>query len=394
MDVDIDVDEGGFGGSWGGFGNKIRLSILGPDIETLQAISNKIETLVMQDSSVISVDNGRSDPTPELHFQVDRQRVSRLGTSLQQVASALKSQVQGTRVGFFRDEGREVPIQFRVSKDVVTSREKVGDLELASANNQRVPLAALGSLQSFEGLDRITRRDRETVLDVNISIDGNVMEYRGKIIDLIKANVVLPPGYRYQFTGGSRDTQESNQQMMFALLFAVALMYMIMGSLFENFKDPLIIWFTIPLALFGAYFGLFVTGTPLAATAYIGMFMLVGIIVNNGIVLVDYVHLYLKNKEVTPAEHETRESVLDNAIEACKRRLRPILLTALTTICSMIPLSFGFGSGGDIWAPLARSVIGGLFFGTLLTLYVVPAFVMGISKKRRQAINEERQPAN
>ncbi|MDX1586936.1 MAG: efflux RND transporter permease subunit, partial [Balneolaceae bacterium] len=108
-----------------------------------------------------------------------------------------------------------------------------------------------------------------------------------------------------------------------------------------------------------------------------------GIIVNNGIVLVDYMHLYTKYNEFS-------DSLFNNAVEACKRRMRPILLTALTTICSMIPLSIGIGTGAEIWAPLARSVIGGLFFGSILTLYVVPAFIMGLSKQRRQAIREHR----
>ena len=177
---------------------------------------------------------------------------------------------------------------------------------------------------------------------------------------------------------------EGANEVLIALLFALLLTYMIMASLFENFRDPFVIFFSIPLAFFGAYAGLFIFNTPLSATAYIGIFMLVGIIVNNGIVLVDYMHLYTKNNEYS-------DSLFNNVIEACKRRMRPILLTALTTICSMIPLSLGIGTGADIWSPLARTVIGGLFFGSVLTLYVIPAFVMGSSKKRREAIKKHKE---
>jgi len=372
VDVDIDVRDGGWGGrGWGGGGNRIRLSLIGAEVEVLQSISTRIEDLVMADSNVISVTNGRSDPTPELHYYVDRMRINKLGVSLRDVANALKSQVQGTRVGFFRENGREVPIEFRTREDIIKNRQQLNNLHLAQADSQRIPVAALGSFQPFEGIDRIERRDRETVLDVNIMVSGNLMQYRSKILNKIQDEIVLPEGYRYEFTGATRDTQEGNTEMIFALIFAVLLMYMIMASLFENFIDPLIIWFSIPLAMFGALLGLFFTGTPLASSAYIGIFMLVGIIVNNGIVLVDYIHLYHKFKEHS-------DSLLNNTIEACRRRLRPILLTALTTICSMIPLSFGMGSGGEIWAPLARSVIGGLLFGTFLTLYILPAFVLGL----------------
>ncbi len=380
----VEVNIRGGGGGFGGFGGGIRLTLVGPDIEVLQAISDKIEMEMLADSNVISVDNGRTDPTPEMQFHVDRQRISRVGSSLNEVANSLKTQVQGTRVGYLRQEGREVPIEVRATETALTSREQLFNLELIQADSQRVPVAALGHFESVEGVNEIERRDRETILDVNIEVAGNPNEYRQKIINLIQQEVVLPEGYRYEFTGGTSDADEGTNEILWSLLFAVALTYMIMASLFENFRDPFVIWFSIPLAFFGALVGLWMSLTPLSATAFIGMFMLVGIIVNNGIVLVDYMHLYSK-------DNAQAGSLFDNVIEACKRRMRPILLTALTTICSMIPLSLSIGTGAELWAPLARAVIGGLFFGSILTLYVVPIFVMGISKKRREAINAERK---
>lgn len=380
----VEVNIRGGGGGFGGFGDGIRLSLIGPDIEVLQAISDQISMVVLADSNVISVDNGRTDPVPELQYNVDRERINRMQSSLNQVAMSLKTQVQGTRVGFFREDGREIPIEVRVSKNQLTSREDLFDLQLIQVDGQRVPVSALGRFESVEGVDRISRRDRETVLDVNIEVDGNPNEFRQKIIETIQQEVILPDGYRYEFTGSTRDAEEGASEVFIALMFALLLTYMIMASLFENFRDPFVIFFSIPLAFFGAYAGLFIFNTPLSATAYIGIFMLVGIIVNNGIVLVDYMHLYTKNNEYS-------DSLFNNVIEACKRRMRPIILTALTTICSMIPLSLGIGTGADIWSPLARAVIGGLFFGSILTLYVVPVFVMGSSKKRREAIKEHKE---
>jgi len=379
--VEVNI-RGGGGGGFGSFGSGIRLSLVGPDVNVLQAISNKIENVLMQDPDVISVDNGRTSPTPELQYIVDRNRISQMGSSLNEVANSLKTQAQGTRVGFFRDQGREVPIEVRVSKSVITNREQLFDLELIQVDGQRVPVAALGHFESVKGLERIERRDRQTVLDVNVEVDGNANEYREQIINVIQREVILPDGYRYEFTGSTSDAEEGASEVLWALLAAIALTYMIMASLFENFRDPFVIFFTIPLAFFGAFAGLFIFNTPIGATAFIGIFMLVGIIVNNGIVLVDYMHIYTKNNQYS-------DSLYNNVIEACKRRMRPILLTALTTICSMIPLAIGLGTGSEIWAPLARTVIGGLFFGSILTLYVVPVFVMGISKQRRDAIKEQ-----
>ncbi|MDR8390798.1 efflux RND transporter permease subunit [Aliifodinibius sp. S!AR15-10] len=379
----VEVNIRGGGGGFGGFGGGITLTLVGPDIEVLQAISDKIEMKMLADPNVISVDNGRTDPTPELQYRVDRQRISRMGRSLNEVANSLKTQVQGTRTGYLRQQGREVPIEVRATKTALTSREQLFDLELVQVDSQRVSVAALGRFESVEGVNEISRRDRETVLDVSIEVAGNTNEYREKIISFIQQEVVLPAGYRYEFTGGTQDSEEGSNEVMWSLLFALALTYMIMASLFENFRDPFIIWFSIPLAFFGALMGLWLSLTPLSATAFIGIFMLVGIIVNNGIVLVDYMHLYTN-------DNAHAGSLFDNVIEACKRRMRPILLTALTTICSMIPLSLGIGTGAEIWTPLARAVMGGLFFGSILTLYVVPIFVMGISKERREAINAER----
>lgn len=381
VEVNISGGGGGGGGGFAGGGNTVTLSLIGPEVETLQAISNRIETVMMADSSVISVDNGSSDPTPELQFHVNRQRINRIGTSLNQVATSLKSQVQGTRVGYFREEGREVPIEVRARKEALSSREELFDLEVVRSGSLRVPVGALGTFESVQGVQQISRRDRQTVLDVDIEVAGNVSQYRQKIIDVIQREIAMPEGYRYEFTGTTSEEQEGINEILLTLLFAVLLTYMIMASLFENFRDPFIIWFTIPLAFFGALAGLWIMNTAIGATAFIGMFMLVGIIVNNGIVLVDYMHIYTRNQEHS-------DSLFNNVMEACKRRMRPILLTAITTICSMIPLALGLGQGGEIWAPLARAVIGGLFFGSALTLYVVPAFVMGISKKRREAVKE------
>ncbi|MDX1638963.1 MAG: efflux RND transporter permease subunit, partial [Balneolaceae bacterium] len=291
----VDINIRGGGGGFGGFGGGIRLTLVGPDIEVLQAISDKIELELLADSNVVSVDNGRTDPTPELQYHVDRQRVSRMGSSLNEVANSLKTQVQGTRVGFFRKEGREIPIEVRATKTALTSREELFDLELIEADSKRVPVAALGRFESVEGVNEIERRDRETILDVNIEVAGNANEYRERIIDFIRQEVVLPEGYRYEFTGGTADADEGSSEVMWSLLFAIALTYMIMASLFENFRDPFVIWFSIPLAFFGALMGLWMSLTPLTATAFIGMFMLVGIIVNNGIVLVDYMHLYTRD---------------------------------------------------------------------------------------------------
>ncbi|MBD3616789.1 MAG: efflux RND transporter permease subunit [Gracilimonas sp.] len=401
VEVRVRVEGGGlnFGRGWDSGGNSIRLSLIGPQIDELLAISNRIEARLMEDPTVIDVDNGRTDPTPELHFIADRERLARLGTNLNIVAGALRTQTLGNQTGYYINEGREIPIEVRTQKQALTSREDLFDLEVFEYEGQRIPIQAIGEFVPVRGVDSFQRRDRETVLDVNIQIQGNALEYEQVIRDFVEQEVVLPDGYRYEFTGGTAETQQGQSEFGFALLAALILMFMIMASLFENFRDPFVIWLCIPLAMFGALAFLFLIGDPLSTTANIGVFMLVGIIVNNGIVLVDYMHLYTKGTEYDLLNRKSvswknlfipvffwkekptvkDSELLKQILEACRRRMRPILLTAITTICSMIPLSLEIGSGAETWSPLAKAVIGGLMFGSILTLFITPILSVSLS---------------
>lgn len=366
---------GGRGFSFGG--NSLRLTFVGPEMEQLLKISNQIEERLLDDPNITSVDNGRTDPTPELQFVVDRNRVGLLNAGVANVASNLRTQTLGNQAGFFRTEGREIPIEVRTSKDALTSREDLFDLEVLQYEDQRIPVVAVGEFVETKGVDSYSKRNREILLDVNIQFNGESEEYKALITNFIDEEIVMPEGYRYEFTGASFETEQAMNQFMWAGIAAIVLMFMIMASLFENFRDPFVIWFCIPMALFGALAGLMLTGSPLSTTGNIGLFMLVGIILNNGIVLVDYMHLRTRNMEF---DLDKNSVFMQNILEACKRRMRPVLLTAITTICSMIPLSLELGAGAEIWSPLAKTVIFGLLFGVIFTLFITPAISLGLKQ--------------
>lgn len=369
---------GGRGGGWGGFGNNIRVTIIGQDTDILVGISNRIEEVMLQDASVISVDNPRASGVPEIHYVLDRQRVSRLGSNLNEVGNSFKTQARGTQVGFFRTGGREVPIEVRLQEEHRQSLRDMQQFEILQVDDQRVPLSSLGKFETVEGLNRITRRNRETIMDVTINVSGSVQAQRDRIIQLFEEEIVLPDGYRYEFAGTQQDQQDASRSMMMALIFGLLLTYMVMAAKFENYRDPFVIMFTVPLGFFGSYLILWLTGTPWSVPAGLGMIILVGIVINNGIVMVDYIHQFC-NKE------RANNDYIENLIIAAKRRMRPILLTALTTIGSMIPLALELGSGSETWSPLALAVIGGLAFSSLFTLFIVPVVLIGISKERRKA---------
>jgi HAE1 family hydrophobic/amphiphilic exporter-1 len=340
-----------------------------------------MEEALIDDPEVLSVTNPRSRPAPELVYELDRNRISRTGISPTNIASELGTQARGSRASFYREDGREIPIQVQNARAQFQNREDLFALELAQVEDQRIPVFGLGEFRTEEGLNNITRRDRETLLDVSVMVRGDMEVYQQRITDLLENEIILPDGYRYEFAGSVFAQQESGNEILFAVFLALILTYMVMASLFENLRDPLIVMFSVPLAFFGSLVFLQITGTTLSVPAYIGIVILIGIVVNNGIVLLDFIHLNTKDRK-----NETE--YLPLFLEACKRRMRPILLTALTTICSMIPLALELGTGSETWSPLARSVIGGLGFATIMTLFVIPAVVVGISKKRRNSVKK------
>lgn len=379
-DVELDVRESGAGGvptgrGWGG-GRGVQVSIVGPDVEVLQEYATRIEDRLMPDPNITAVNTQRSSPAPELHYYPDRYRITRIGATTGEVANALGTQARGTRAGFYREDGREIPIMVRVDRDRYRDRQDLFALDVLQTDEARIPILGTGEFEIAQSTSRMLRRDREVVMDLSIMVRGETHEFRDMIEEVLREEIVLPDGYRYDFTG-RQDMDDSQRQLGIAFLFSLLLTYMVMASLFENLRDPFIIMFTVPLAFFGSLLFLFITSTPLSVPAYIGIVILVGIVVNNGIVLVDYIHHY------TGQVVNKQKSYLIAFLRACKRRMRPIILTALTTIFSMIPLALEFGAGSETWSPLARSVIGGLAFATILTLFVVPAIVVGISKQRR-----------
>ncbi len=368
-------------GNFGGVGNTVTVTLIGPNTDVLVGIGNRIEEVMLRDTSVISVDNPRTSGVPEMHYKLDRQLVSRAGSNLSEVANSFKTQARGTQVGFFRVAGREVPIEVRVQEEYRQSLQDMREFQVVQVNDQRIPLAALGTFETVEGVNSITRRDRETIMDISISVSGSAEAYRQRIVELFESDIVMPEGYRYSFTGDNEDQQEASSNIFWALIAGLLLTYMVMAGKFENFRDPFVIMFTIPLAFFGSYFILWATGNPWSIPAGLGMIILVGIVINNGIVMVDYIHQYCDKQH-------GKANYIENLIHAARRRMRPILLTALTTIGSMIPLALELGSGSETWSPLALTVIGGLVFSSVFTLYVVPVVLVGISKSRRKAAKD------
>jgi HAE1 family hydrophobic/amphiphilic exporter-1 len=258
---------------------------------------------------------------------------------------------------------------------------------LRTPSGKQIPLRAVATVEYTKAPKEIVREDQERMVSVNITKDSkmDLSTLTGNVKKALR-QVPVPNDFRVEIGGTAEEQQKSFIYLGLAFLVAILLTYMVMASQFESFLDPFVIMFTIPLSFIGVAMALVITGTDLSVMALIGMVMLVGIVVNNGIVLVDYINQL----------RERGRSLFDAIMEGGQIRMRPVLMTALTTILAMFPLSLGIGESGQSWAPMARAVMGGLSVATVLTLIVVPVIyavmeILSAKIKARFAARKERK---
>ncbi|OQX96217.1 hypothetical protein B6I21_01555 [candidate division KSB1 bacterium 4572_119] len=365
----------------------IVVEIFGHDLVKSKQIGEQIKKMVEKIEGTSQIEVSVEEAMPELKVELDRNRISDLGLSTAMVSQTISSNVLGTVASQYRDGGDEFDIRVQLEKKYRKNKRDLENLLIVAPNGARVPLRAIATVVSSKAPTEITREDQERVVKVSMMVSGR--DLRSVTIDVEKEmkKVVLPRDYRLEISGMAEEQAESFMYLGIAMLVAILLTYMVMASQFESLLDPFVILFTIPLSLIGVALFLFVTGTNITVMALIGIIMLVGIVVNNGIVLVDYMN------QLRQRGMELIEAVMVGG----ETRMRPVLMTALTTILAMVPLALGVGESGENWAPLARSVIGGLMVASVLTLFIVPVIYVIVEKrsekhlKKREARKEAKR---
>jgi HAE1 family hydrophobic/amphiphilic exporter-1 len=346
----------------GGGQNQISVEIRGHDLADQARLANEIRTLMEATPGVIDVTLEAERGRPEIGITTDVRRAALWGLSVTDVANALRTSVGGTQAAFYRERGEEYPIVVRMQESDRLSLAHVGELLVHAGEGQLLPVKDLIEVRPQTGPVEIRRRDQERVTRVTAEVETVVSE----AIRLVGAQLEtldVPADFSVGFGQEVEEQNETFLQILLVLLLAVVLVYAVMASQFESLKDPFIIMFSIPLAVIGVVGALLVTGTPFSLPAGIGIVLLAGLVVNNAILLVDYTNT-LRRRDGLP---------LFDAIEIAGRtRLRPILMTSVTTMLGLVPMALGFGEGSEMQAPLARVVIGGLATSTLITLIVVP----------------------
>jgi len=377
--ITYSITQGHFMGEEG----DLIIYLYGEDLDRGKRLSNTIKETVQDVPGALDVNTSLEAGRPELQIDLDRDRISALGLSTQQVAGAVSTYIKGTRASLFRDRGEEYDILVQLDPRYRKSSEILRNLSVTNPRGEQIPLSSIARIRRSTSPTSILRRDQQRVITIAVTVQGRSLGEVTRDVEKRLEKIDFSSDFTYETGGSAQDMQTSFKWLLVAFAGAAFIVYMVMASLYESFMAPFIIFLTIPLAVVGAIGMLHITGTPLSVVAFIGIIMLAGIVVNNSIVLVDYIN------QLRGRGYAVRDAVMEGG----KTRLRPILMTALTTILALTPLALGLGSGGEAWSPMARSVIGGLIASTLLTLLVIPVIYTYLAPKKVTRISQSDQDA-
>jgi len=342
--------------------NGLVVQIFGYNQQTKDNLATAIKQDLQGIEGIVNVFSSADQGRPELTVKMDRERISRLGMNTSQVATALSDAVKGNLATTYVDEGIEFEVLVQLKPQDKSQTTDLNNLQIETPEGNYVPLSNVAKIERFSGPTNILRINQERVTEVSADLSDIDLKTASARTRNQLEQIEWPEGYRYEIAGTAEDQQASFNYLLIAFMIAGILTYMVMASQFESLVEPFIIILTIPMALSGVLIMLWVTGTSISVTSMVGLILLSGIVVNNGIVMIDYI-------KILQARNISRHEAI---VTGATRRLRPILMTAFTTILSMVPLALELGSGSETWSPMARTVIGGLTVSTILMLFVVP----------------------
>jgi HAE1 family hydrophobic/amphiphilic exporter-1 len=350
--------------SSGGSQQGLEIELRGWDLRRADQIAAEIRRRIERIDGITDVRVSRREGQPEERLVIDRERLAEVGLSVREVGRTLLANVGGLEAGRFREGGDEFPIVVRLRPGDRLTAEDLDSIVLRSPAGSVIPLSALVERRRERGPVEIDRVDAQRVTYISATLESGVA--LGDAVRKVRSElegVTIPEGFALLFGGQYEEQQAARRDFTIAIVMALALVYMLMAAQFERFLDPLIVMLSVPMALIGVVPTLLLTGTTVNIQSIMGLIMLIGIVVNNAIVLVDAINLLRRDYQMGAA---------DAVIEAGRLRLRPILMTTGTTVLGLLPLALGFGTGAEIQAPLARVVIGGLLASTLVTLVLIP----------------------
>ncbi len=362
--IRLRADQSFVAGRGGGTGDRIQIELRGDDLDEQTRLTNLMKDIVESVPGVTDVYLSNEDATPEELIIINRERAADAHLTVENIASLIKTALGGSEAGNYRDGGSEYAIVVKLKDSDNLSIDEIMNLTLTNSQGEQVILANVAQAKSSTGPLAITRKDQSRIATISADYSDRSLGEVIADIDEALAAVPMPMEFSYSFTGDAEEQAETFTDLTGMLILSIFLVYMVMACQFEQLKGPLVVMFAVPFTAIGIVLSHFLTGTTFNINSFIGVIMLTGIAVNNAIILVDHANLLRRREGL-----EIDEALLESG----RRRLRPILMTTLTTTLGMLPLSLGIGEGGESQAPLARAVIGGLSSSAFVTLFVVPA---------------------
>lgn len=364
-------------------GDGVAVEVRGHDQATAEELAQRVAEAMKSVPGLINIEAYQADRRPELSVEIDRVRSSALGISVSDITQTLETAIQGSRTTVFREDGNEYNVVVRLRESDRAGVEDIGNVGVVAPGGQVIAIKNLVTFNSGESAVGITRLDRQRVQWVGCNVEDRDLGHA--VRDLQRELRKIPPvdGFTVSVAGDWEDQQKSFKALTSGFILAVVLMYMVMASQFESMGAPLLILLSLPLAAIGVITILLTTDTTLNVQSFIGLVMLAGIVVNNAIVLIDYM-FQLKRRD-------PGQTGIEIVKQASIRRFRPILMTTLTTVLAMLPIAMGIGDGGELQAPMARVVIGGLTSGTLITLIAIPlAWYAAFGRRQVASVEPQR----
>ena len=369
----------GMGGGMLTGGSQVQLHLSGPSLDGLRTHADQVKAALASISGITEVRDSMGTGASELVIRVNREDAARLGLAPVSVASAVRTAFQGETVSRMSRDGREIDVNVRLDDEARNNVEDLENLIVAVSQGQVIRLKQVATIENAVGPASISRRSNQRYVSISGTIEGRDLQSVSRDVQAKLDTLNLPSEYRAEIGGDMLEMREAFSGLITALLLAVALVYMVMAAQFESLLYPFIVMFSMPLAVIGVLLALFITGKPFSVPSIMGIIVLAGIVVNNAIVLVDYINQL----------RARGRSVQEAIIEAAGSRLRPIIMTASTTILALIPLAVLKGSGSEMQQPLGIAVIGGLTASTLLTLYIIPLAYDAVTLRKREAQQPE-----
>ena len=383
---EFQVIPGGQQGGMGGGSSNVSIKVFGHNMDNAMATANELKAKMAQLSTLRDVKLSRENLEPEFNVSFDRQKLAYYGLNSATAAQFIRNRIYGYECAKYREDGDEYNIVVRYAEEFRKNIEDVENIVLYTATGQAIKLKDVATITEEQASPEIERENRQRIVTVEGSVGAGVaLGDAVAEVNAMLADYEVPTGLSLELGGSIEDQGEAFSDIGLLLILIIVLVYIVMATQFESLLYPFIIMFTIPFAMSGVFIALWLTATPLSLIALIGAIMLVGIVTKNGIVMVDYMNLLV----------ERGSTISDAVIEGGKSRLRPVLMTSLTTVLGMLPMALGIGEGSETWQPMGIAVVGGLLMSTIITLFIVPSlYAMLEGSKERRARRKAEQEAH